>query len=93
MNKEEFLQLMCFPPEWISWNLYPDELFQRQLGLYRPGDEMGAEHDRNGAFHWWLTQSPSRDILEKLLLLADKDSDPVMAEDVRRYIARALGEA
>lgn len=93
MTKKEFLHLMNFPPEWESWGLCPDELFQGQLGMYRPGDERGSEHDRNGAFHWWLKRSPSKAILEKLLLLADKDSDPVMAGDIRQRILRALGES
>ena len=90
MNKEEFLRLMSFPMEWESWGLYPNELFEAQLGMYRPGDERGSEHDRNGAFHWWLKRSPSKVVLEKLLLLADKDSDPVMAADIRQHITRAL---
>ena len=83
---------MNFPDGWERWGLYPDELFQGQLAMYRPGDEKGSEHDRNGAFHWWLKRSPSKVVLEKLLLLADKDSDPVMASDIRQHIARALDE-
>jgi hypothetical protein len=90
VNKTDFLRLMRFPPEWESWGLYPDELFIGQLSLYRPGDEAGSEHDRNGAFHWWLKRSPSKDVLVKLLLLADKDRDPLMAADVRQRIIRAM---
>jgi hypothetical protein len=89
MNKTEFLVLMKFPLEWEQWDLYPDELFEAQLGLYRPGDEAGSEHDRNGAFHWWLKRHPNLDTLNKLALLADKDPDQVMAEDARKYIDQA----
>jgi hypothetical protein len=66
--------------------MYPDELFSKQLNLYRPGDEGGAEHDRNGAFHWWLKCAPSSDELERLVLLTYKDPDPIMAADVRKHI-------
>ena len=52
MTKDQFLSLMGFPKEWDVWGMYPDELFEAQLSLYQPGDEQGAEHDRNGAFHW-----------------------------------------
>jgi hypothetical protein len=86
MNKSEFLGLMGYPVEWLEWNMYPDELFEKQLHMYRGGDERGAEHDRNGAFHWWLTQRISADQLRKLALLAFKDPDPIMAEDVRKHI-------
>jgi len=89
MNKTEFLLLMKFPIEWELWGLYPDELFEAQLALYCVGDEAGSEHDRNGAFHWWLKRGPSLDILDKLALLADKDPDQVMAKDVRKYILQA----
>lgn len=81
---------MKFQPEWEEWGLYPDELFLGQLDLYKPGDEQGSEHDRNGAFHWWLKQQPDLDVLRKLLLLTFMDCDQVMAEDVRRYIERSI---
>jgi len=92
MNKYEFLSLMKFPPEWQEWGLYPDELFLGQLDLYKPGDERGSEHDRNGAFHWWLKRQPDSDILRKLLLLTHMDCDQVMAADARRYIEQAIRE-
>jgi hypothetical protein len=86
MDKPAFLNLMGYPPEWLEWNMYPDELFEKQLDLYQEGDERGAEHDRNGAFHWWLKQRLTVDQLKKLVLLTFKDPDPLMAADVRRYI-------
>jgi hypothetical protein len=86
MNKSEFLNLMGYPSEWLEWNMYPDELFQKQLEMYREGDERGAEHDRNGAFHWWLKQDITADRLENLVSLTFKDPDPIMARDVRKHI-------
>jgi hypothetical protein len=88
MKKSEFLSLMGYPAEWLEWNMYPDELFERQLDMYRAGDERGAEHDRNGAFHWWLKQDITADQLAKLVALTFKDPDSIMAEDVRKHIER-----
>jgi len=87
MDKAEFARLMAYPAEWLEWDMYPDELFEQQLNLYHPGDERAAEHDRNGAFHWWLKRNLTADQLEKLVALSFKDPDPLMAEDVRHYIA------
>src|SRR5579859_885124 len=86
MDKSEFLHLMGYPPEWLEWGMYPDELFEKQHHLYQEGDERGSEHDRNGAFHWWLKQSITVDQLKRLVLLSYKDPDPIMAADVRRHI-------
>jgi len=68
--------------------MYPDTLFEKQFEMYRAGDERGAERDRNGAFHWWLKQNLTADQLGKLVALSFKDPDPIMADDVRKYIAR-----
>lgn len=86
MNKQEFLALMNFPKEWDLWGMYPDELFQGHLALYKKGDEKGSEHDRNGAFHWWLKQDPSIEILKKLLELTYLEPEKYVAEDIRKYI-------
>ena len=90
MNKVEFLKLIMFPAEWEIFGMYHDELFLGQLSLYSPGDEQGAEHDRNGAFHWWLKRQPSKEELIKLVRLTFLDPDPLMAQDVRTYIAKAI---
>lgn len=89
MTKSEFLKLMRFPTEWVLLGMYPDELFQWQLAGYQPGHEEGAEHDRNGAFHWWLRRQPSRTELENLLRLAALDPDPMLGDDLRQYIRKA----
>lgn len=90
MTKSEFLNMMHFPSEWNLLGMYPDELFQWQLSRYEPGHEAGAEHDRNGAFHWWLRRSPSKLELEKLIRLAALDPDPLLGQDLRQYIRRAV---
>ena len=90
MRKSEYLSLMNFPSEWLEWDLYPDELFRGQMAHYKAGDEAGSEHDRNGAFHWWLRRKPSLDVLQKLLLLTYIDGDSIMAADARRYIENAI---
>jgi len=89
MRKNDYLVLMKFPLEWFSWGMYPDELFEWQVSGYSPGHEDGSEHDRNGAFHWWLRRSPTQDELDKLLRLAALDPDPLLGNDVRKYIRQA----
>jgi hypothetical protein len=89
LSKVEFLRLLNFPKEWLEWSMYPDELFDAQAARHVPGDERGSEHDRNGAFHWWLKREPTKDVLRKLVALSYLDPDSEMGADVRRYIARA----
>jgi len=89
MTKSEFLKLLGFPSEWMAFGMYPDELFQWQLSGYEPGHEDAAEHDRNGAFHWWLRKTPSKAELESLLRLAACDPDPMLGNDLRQYIRKA----
>jgi len=98
MTKQAFLKLMNFPPEWLEWDMYPDELFEPQLKMYKRGDERGSEHDRNGAFHWWLKtnpkpalgrKAPTKEQLKRLIKLTYLDPDKDMAASVRKYISRA----
>lgn len=89
MTKHEFLSLMHFPDAWMTLGMYPDELFTGQLSSYQPGHENASEHDRNGAFHWWLRRDPTHQTLENLLRLAALDPDHHLANDLRRYIAQA----
>jgi hypothetical protein len=86
MTKSEFLKLMRFPAEWDTLGIYPEELFEHQVALYRPGDEHGSEHDRNGAFHWWLRKGPSRREVHALRRLATADPDRALGEDMLRYL-------
>ena len=64
-------------------------LFERQIDGYEPGHENGAEHDRNGAFHWWLKRQPSKSELQLLIRLAAIDPDPFIREDICRYIQQS----
>ncbi len=80
---------MKFPLEWERLGMYPEELFLWQVSGYEAGHEDGSEHDRNGAFHWWLRRSPGKVELAKLIQLAACDPDPMLGEDVRKYIRRA----
>lgn len=89
MKKEEFILLMQFPQEWVLWDMYPDELGEFQMSRYESGHEQSPEHDRNGAFHWWLRQNPDKNILMKLLKLSFLDPDKFMAADVRSYVCCA----
>lgn len=91
MNKRDLLTTLGFPEEWIALDMYPDELFEWQRSGYRLGHEQGSEHDRNGAFHWWLRRRPTHDQLEKLLRLAAIEPDPHLGNDVRICIAKAEG--
>jgi hypothetical protein len=89
MKKSEFLKLMNYPDEWVKLDMYPDELFAKQVSAYVPGDERGAEHDRNGAFHWWLRTDPTKEQLSKLIQLAALDPDLGLGEDVCGHIRKA----
>jgi hypothetical protein len=89
ISKAEFLGIMNFPGQWSEWDMYPDELFESQAARYEQGHEEGSEHDRNGAFHWWLKREPDKKVLRKLALLSYLDADQGMGADVRTYIVRA----
>jgi hypothetical protein len=88
MTKLQFMRRMHFPAEWQSWDMYPGELYQRQLESYQPGNERASEHFRNGAFHWWLKRDLSDALLIKLIFLTARDPDRLMARDVRGHILR-----
>jgi hypothetical protein len=88
MDRRAFLELMEFPREWIDWEMLPgDDWFAGAMAEYEPGNEQASEHDRHGAFQWWLRQSPTPDQLVMLARLAWLDPDDVMAASVRSSIA------
>jgi len=80
---------MLFPKEWVEWDMLPDELMEIQIKGYEPGHEDASEHDRNGAFHWWLKRNPTKEQLTKLLKLTYLDPDPLMGKDIRSYIRKS----
>ena len=87
MTHAEWLRLMGFPSEWTAWDMIPDELAECQLNGYEPGHEDASEHDRHGAFQWWLEREPDADVLAKLARLSWLDPDPLLARSVRQSIA------
>ena len=89
MNRSEYLRLMQFPAEWEQLGLVPDEWLEGALGSYKKGHEDGSEHDRHGAFQWWLRRSPSKGILLKLAALSWLDPDQPMAGYVRECISQS----
>ena len=89
MKKDEYLSLMQFAPEWSEWGMLDTEFVSQLVSSYRPGNEEASEHDRNGAFHYWLRQNPSKEQLIKLIKLSFLDPDQLMAADVRSHILKA----
>jgi hypothetical protein len=90
MTRNEFICLMQYPPEWEEWGMLTEELMDIQIGGYYPGSEKASEHFRNGAFHYWLSKNPSKEVLIKLAKLSFLDPDTLMAEWLRKeYIAKA----
>ena len=89
MDKQTFLDLMRFPLEWDEWGMYPDDLSEFEISGYKPGHENGAEHDRNGAFHWWIKRNPSKDELKKLVKLSRLDPDKGLGAHMRKHILKA----
>lgn len=89
MTKKEFLTLMNFPKEWELFEMYPEKLAAIQINNYQPGHEAASEHDRCGAFHWWLKQEPTEQQLINLMKLAYLDPEPLMGTDIKTYIVKA----
>jgi len=80
MTKKKFLKLMSFPEEWLSWEMYPNELAELQIKQYQPGNENSSEHFRFGAFCWWEHNFKCLEDIEKLIRLAELDPDSGMGE-------------
>jgi hypothetical protein len=80
---------MRFPEEWIQLGMYPDELANIQISGYESGHENASEHDRCGAFHWWLKREPSEENLKKLMFLASIDPESLMGYDIKSYIQKS----
>lgn len=91
MTHNEWLELMQFPAQWVQWGLIPDELAVLQLSGYQPGHESASEHDRHGAFQWWLKQSPPKETLIQLARLSWLDPDQLMGASVRDCILKQNG--
>jgi hypothetical protein len=91
MKHADWLELMLFPPEWSDWQLIPTELAAVQLGGFRPEHQGAPEHDRHGAFQWWLSRNPDPEILVQLARLTWLDPDQPLGLYVRECIAKQPG--
>ena len=80
---------MQFPKEWFELDMFLEDFADFYIARYELGQEESSEHTRSGAFHWWLKRNPSKEQLIKLARLTFVDPDPLMAADVRSYIAKA----
>ncbi|MGX5175283.1 hypothetical protein ACUR5C_14785 [Aliikangiella sp. IMCC44653] len=89
MTVDKFLELMKFPAQWISWNMYPEALAEIQLSEYESGHEDSSEHTRFGAFNWWIAYACSFEEMEKLVKLSYLDSDQEMAERARKRMVKS----
>ncbi len=81
-TKTRFLKDYGFPPEWETWGLYPNELFEGQLRATADDEKPHPdEHLRYGAFTWWLRRHRelSEENLIQLCRLAALDPDPGMS--------------
>ena len=87
MNKLDFLKLMEFPEAWRD--MYPDELYNIQLGCYKPGDERSPEHFRYGAFLWWLKNRLSHDDIVKIKNLAEQEEEFGIRDEILGMIRNA----
>jgi hypothetical protein len=87
MNHADWLELMRFPPEWMAWHMIPEALATIQLAGYEPGHEDASEHDRHGAFQWWLKRESDPETLIRLVKLSWLDPDVLMGRSVRKCIA------
>ncbi|ALG68212.1 hypothetical protein [Beggiatoa leptomitoformis] len=87
-DKAYFVKMMRFPNEWVTWGMYPNELFKIQLIDYEPGSESASEHYRYGAFQWWLHQKLTLDTIRKYVDLTHLDPDPLMGESARRDLEK-----
>jgi hypothetical protein len=88
MDRQSYLNLMQFPPEWQDWNMLPFDLVDAQRAGYEAGHEHGSEHDRHSVFQWWLKQGAGTELLILLAHLTWLDPDQVMAGYVRDCIAK-----
>lgn len=85
-TKNRLADLLDFPQEWLSWEMYPDEMFVAHKQQFQPGDESDSENERNETFHYWLSRELDEEQLRKLVQLSQLDPDPVMAENIQDHI-------
>lgn len=91
MDRESYLLLMDFPPEWSDWNMLPDHVIEGLIASYEPGHEHASEHDRHGVFQWWIHMGGSEAQLVALARLTWLDPDELMGNYVRECMEALAG--
>ena len=84
MTRNEFIQMMQYPREWLEWDMLPDELIDAQMAEYQLGSEHDSGRFRNAAFHFWLRKRPGKEVLLKLIKLSYLDPDPLSSYAFRK---------
>lgn len=90
ISKEAFLKLLNYPPQWLEWDMYPDEFFELQLSYYDLGSERASEHYRCSAFYGWLHQKLDSEIIRKYIELTHLDPDEHMGYFARQDLERKV---
>jgi hypothetical protein len=89
MTKEDFVKLMNYPKEWLEWDMLPDIVLEIQMNEYEPGHEQSSEHNRNGAFQFWIRGDADEEQLIKLVKLSKLDPEEIMCRYIReKYIPK-----
>lgn len=84
MTRNQFIQMMQYPREWLEWDMLPDELIDAQMAEYQLGSEHDSGRFRNAAFHFWLRKRPGKEVLLKLIKLSYLDPDPLSSYAFRK---------
>ena len=87
-TKIRLAELLEFPKEWLAWEMYPDELFERHKNQFQPGNESDSDNERNEVFHYWLAKELTEDQLIQLARLSLLDPDSLMVEKVQDHIQK-----
>ena len=87
-TKSRRAELLEFPKEWLTWEMYPDELFETHRKSFQPGNESESENERNETFHFLLSKEPTEDQLSHLTRLSLLDPDHMIAEKIQDHIQK-----
>lgn len=63
--------------------MLPDIVLENQMKQYEPGHENSSDHNRNGAFQFWLRGEASEEKLIKLVKLSKLDPEKIMCRYIR----------
>ncbi|MDH3257376.1 MAG: hypothetical protein OEM27_07145 [Nitrospinota bacterium] len=88
LSKVRLAELLHFPKAWLTWEMYPDEMFLEHRQLFQLGNESDSENERSETFHYWLSRELTEDQLLKLVKLSQLDPEPLMAENIQAHIKK-----